>query len=79
MLEKGSIVYGEVVEPDSDVTELGGPSGHETCRWMLRLRSGTLIACDMTAGHDHKGLHFDSALELTWNVCGELYTDEEDR
>lgn len=70
-------MIGEVIAPATDVTERGGPSGHETCRWRLRMTDGTEVGCLRTAGHhtskrDELAEHYDPDLMLFWDRAGRL-------
>lgn len=49
----GTEELGAVLLPAEDVKELGGPSGHEMCRWKLELPGvgKVAIGCQKTAGH----------------------------
>lgn len=66
---------GTVIEPEVDVTELGGPSGHETCRWTMET-FGVLFSCSRTAGHHrtlHTPDHWDASEDLFWDGTGRMW------
>lgn len=70
---------GTVTVPREDVEELGGPSGHEMCRWKLELPSGEVLRCLKTAGHhrsirrDAMRTHADYDTSTGWDELGRTW------
>lgn len=72
-------VIGTVIIPEEDVSSYGGPSGHEQCRWMVKLPDGTVLGCGKTAGHhrlhNEKLInHLDTGEEMGWDALGRIWS-----
>lgn len=72
-------VIGTVIIPEEDVSSYGGPSGHEQCRWMMKLPDGTVLGCGKTAGHhrlhNEKLInHLDTGEEMGWDALGRIWS-----
>ena len=74
------ITLGTVLPPAEDVSELGGPSGHDACRWRVETPDGTVLGCHRTAGHhvrkrDAARAHWDVDTELFWDHLGRIWLE----